>query len=965
MKLYRTIIEEEPFKGDHWQTDIYAGSSSSYSGSDASSDWNSNPENIESENPSKDVHQPTNPTLHPIQSLSVVESAEDRELRLNTYRETLKEMKKIEYWSNSAKLQPDRTIDELIAVREVLSALQGLGGNLIFCKSIVNSQEIHLIENPPRLTYQSQSTSISVYQSYIPLLSSLQRLRKMSQSFKDDRDIGRSRTQEAFIASLIGLLQRFDSLIVSIELRILNLPISQIQSTPEESQIGTVISLSRLYSDLDSLGWVELVSSIASCVSEIEISDSNQPRHPGLQSQQLLNSLYDTASYFDAHSNYPITVEESKRVFLDTLEPIWQWVGSWILHGRLPGQPLMNSIESTQYFKAYEIDQLLNSPERYVKNEDSNEFFIKQIELETPYNSDHWWDLNHQIQNHIPKVLIEFVNEILEGGKAKALSNILQSNQTTEIVLDLWPPLMNLLSDFETKENAVEPMRVEKGDLLKSCLFHPCIKSSPIKSSGSSTFRIGQKPPIRSMRRLDFKLELANKLGTQISQHNQLNHQYLHTKFISPSKIKSYITGLNEFFLHGCLSSEIFIKSIFNDFDHQLNSSINLNYVNFKSWYDNQVINQNLFKSLEGFDQTLFLKRCLPKVKMIKPLNKDELSDPIKSLNSIFIELSIPIPLNYILNEDYILKNYNSIFILLSQFSRSFKLLNQSILIKPNDLLFDFSNGKSFKDQIESKEFYKLKHRLIWFLNLWMDYYSNLIIVKFKKKLIEIFDLDELIELNQKVKVMRDCMKRFMRFMFISDECKSIHRIILQLLNLCNRCKEVWKSFNLQANSHIFLNKIDERNTNLERKLRKENRRKKRIELEQYSLIDEEIDSIKTREEEEREEVLSDDQSSIPFSLNLTSFVLKNSQEEEEEEESVLDKFKRMNLEFERLICLLKREIGSLSKRSSRKENLKEEIHVENEEGSKGLNLEEGIEEEEDGLECLMLLECKLNEWIP
>ncbi|KAH9819087.1 hypothetical protein DFH28DRAFT_957611 [Melampsora americana] len=255
---------------------------------------------------------------------------------------------------------------------------------------------------------------------------------------------------------------------------------------------------------------------------------------------------------------------------------------------------------------------------------------------------------------------------------------------------------------------------------------------------------------------------------------------------------------------------------------------------------------------------------------MIKPLNKDELSDPIKSLNSIFIEM-----------------------------------------------------------------------------------------------IIEIFDLDELIELNQKLKVVRDCMKRFMRFMFISDECKSIHQIILQLLNLCNRCKEVWKLFNLQANSHIFLNKKDERNRNLERKLRKENHRKKQIKLEQYSLIDEEIDSIKTREEEEREEVLSDDQSSIPFSLNLTSFVLQDSQDEEEEEGSVLDMFQKMNLEFERLICLLKREIGSLTKRSSRKENLKEEINVENEEGSKGLNLEEGIEDEEDGLECVMLLECKLNEWIP
>ncbi|EGG09729.1 uncharacterized protein MELLADRAFT_71121 [Melampsora larici-populina 98AG31] len=108
------------------------------------------------------------------------------------------------------------------------------------------------------------------------------------------------------------------------------------------------------------------------------------------------------------------------------------------------------------------------------------------------------------------------------------------------------------------------------------------------------------------------------------------------------------------------------------------------------------------------------------------------------------------------------------------------------------------------------------------------------------------------------------------------------------------------------------------------------------------------------------------------------SFVSNRSEEYEvEEEESFVSQFCRMNEEFEKLVWGLKRGIGSLlMNRKSKRERFGKQQEDDDEEDGLGFDNgngkgreddddDEGFVEEQDGLDCLMYLECRLDEWIP
>lgn len=137
----------------------------------------------------------------------------------------------------------------------------------------------------------------------------------------------------------------------------------------------------------------------------------------------------------------------------------------------------------------------------------------------------------------------------------------------------------------------------------------------------------------------------------------------------------------------------------------------------------------------------------------------------------------------------------------------------------------------------------------------------------------------------------------------------------------------------------------------------------KRLEKEQYTLMEQ----IKGRDEEEGEE--NDDDDHQRRTRFLESSLMVSSQESFEEQ------FDRMNFEFENLLGSFRRALGSLGRKPNHQthsrsgqgvEREEEEADEEEEEEEEGIRLQMGeivIHEQED-LECLMLLECRLDEWI-
>ncbi|KAG0144932.1 hypothetical protein CROQUDRAFT_659374 [Cronartium quercuum f. sp. fusiforme G11] len=989
VRLYRSIIFDEPFEGDHWQTDIYAGSSSSYSGSVVSSDWNSTTADaVINQHPILPENLPiefTSPLVELPQDSDIIQD-QDNAQRLDTYKMALNGLEKLAYWSKTETLKPDRKISELIAVREVLSALQALGGDYIFCKSSTEPQTIQLHDDIPTISKHSEITSRSIFKSYIPLLSSLEKLRSLSQT--NSQGVQQiTRTQEAFTSSLCRLLQRFDIFLTSIELKILNLPITRIHSTFEDSNSGTVISLVRIYNDLESLGWIELLSALASINLGSDTQANQYSEHAAANTRDLLNSVYRIALFFDAHSNCAIAVEESRRVFLDTFEPVWNWIGNWMLHGRLPGGRNSQPIQTENSTEEESISTLPDMS--YFEDRDSKEFFIQQTELGTSWKSGDWWQRGHvlrtefssttcQAQDVVPEFLEEFVLEILEGGKARALINILQCDQSEDIVKETWPHLNDILDgDSVAHQETSSPAlhHDQPGRLLRSYLLSQSVPDAH-SLPHPLPFPRSENSPSITKQPMDFKSNLSSKLESYILGSNQVNHEHLHQRFMSPSQLNSYLIGLNDFFLHGCLCTSFFVKAVLNDIDENSVSSIKPSYFNSKRWWDSQVINQNLSKALELSPHSSF-KLCLPKVTVNREQRYE--TDPIKCLNGIQIDLIIPAPLNYILNEKIILKNYNQIFIILSQLSYSSKILNNLLLIKPN-YQFSSINGQTFEQQIESRSFYKLKNRLNWFINLLMDYYMNLIINQWKHKII--LQIQNLINLSEKVEKVKHWMKRLISLMFLSEETVPLHRIIIQIFKLCNTCSEVWTAFNRQSNSLAFMNGLDETNIDTERRRRREVRWRKRLEKDQYTLIDDEVGGIELVNpiEEGYEggavEDLSiaevDSPNTTRFS-HVPSFIIKTT-----EDESFGEQFIRMNLEFEKLLGALQRGIGLLGRRSNKYYKTKINLNRfdEDEDGEFGkdkINEDEGkvhdltgenFVHEQDDLDSLMLFECRLDEWL-
>lgn len=117
-------MDSEPFVGDHWQTDIYAGSSSSASDSSPSTD--SDRGSTDGRDHAYLAPRPSNSTIHKTASnvpLSPDDARSPKDQTLAPGLCELEQLMKNAYWLKSDFEKGYNRLPELIAVREVLAAL--------------------------------------------------------------------------------------------------------------------------------------------------------------------------------------------------------------------------------------------------------------------------------------------------------------------------------------------------------------------------------------------------------------------------------------------------------------------------------------------------------------------------------------------------------------------------------------------------------------------------------------------------------------------------------------------------------------------------------------------------------------------------------------------------------------------------------------------------------------------------
>ncbi|KAI9604089.1 hypothetical protein H4Q26_003701 [Puccinia striiformis f. sp. tritici PST-130] len=723
-KLYQAIMEEEPLVGDHWQTDIYAGSSSSLSDSTPSSDWNSDSEEVGG-------------------------------------------LRRDAYWLKTETEIANTQLPELIALREVIAALLNVGGGLIY-SSTGTQEEIKLSENVPTLLDKSRTTTLSLLSSFLPILSSLKKLRHLAQPIDDDNNRPqrrRTRTEEAFAAS-------------------------------------SVISLIRLYHRLDQNGWIELYTALSKTIPDSSI------HHP-ISSKLLLDNLYRIACHFDSHCKSIDAIHRIKTVFLRVVD-------------------------------------------RY-----GDEFFIGITPNVGP-RSENWWEDHYFLnESNIPEFLYDFVGDILEAGKATALSRILGIIDQQDLK---WPKLDALF----IPTSSPLPSTIQPINILKSHLRHLAFSSSsshhpqPIPSSISSSDR-----EEKSCFHLDLYAHINN----------------------SPLKLSTYLNELNQFYLLGSKTSIHFVKKVFNDLNEFKSARLNPEQVDHSSsWFEDQVLNSNLSKSFE-YSPSPIICSCLPKVKLSSP-SDIATEDQFEMLGLIRVNLSIPSPLNYIIDNLNILNSYNKCFNFLVQLTRSSQILDSMIWIKPvlsmnsSDSRKEKGGGRSstikeFESKPESKQFYKLKNRLNWFINLMIDYSFNLVVFNWKSKVVEALDVDHVGDLSQTIQHTRRWLSRLIGLLFLSDQKTK------------DRAKET------------------------------------KLENEQYTLIEEESKHIDLGQLAalHQSSIIDDEQEDIDLK-NLSSFTSPadtthiNLQESiNPQKEDCLNQLENMNTQFEKLVISLQRGIGKLCRK--------------------------------------------------
>ncbi|WAQ86916.1 hypothetical protein PtA15_7A645 [Puccinia triticina] len=940
-KLYHVIMASEPLVGDHWQTDIYAGSSSSLSDSTPSSDWNSDSDD--------GVPDPASePELHLSNNFKKNQLPKPEPVQQHPHPETspaldkLARLKRDAYWLKSEAELASSQLPELIALREVLAALLNLGGGLIYTVPSHPRHPITLSDHLPTLLNKSAASSVSLLSSFLPVLASLRTLRQLALPKDDPPPARKTRTEEAFASAVLGLLQQFDVFLTSIELQLLGLPGAHAASDPSDRQFESVVSLMRLYHRLDQNGWIELFAALANALPDP--STLHAADHPSSSTKALLDNLYRFACHFDAHCKSAAAVQQIKMIFLGTCGPVWTWVGDWIRHGRLPECPAFGEP---------------NRP----KTQPNGEFFIGLTSFTGSNTAENWWEDHYVLKEPaIPEFLHDFVASIFEAGKASALSRILDI-QSDDPEHSSWPQLEELVPQPQAAPPDSPSIRAA-GDpkltnVLRAHLRHLAFSSSPSPPNGGGG--AGSNVSFD----LDLYAHISRHLGPLVTQ----THSQLYIRFSSPLKLSTYLDALNQFFLLGSQTSVQFLKKTIEDAGESAKSSLLSAHslLNTTNWWEEQVMEANLSKAFEYAPSPL-ISSCLPKLKIAPSIRTEP--DPLKCLEAIQISLTVPSPLNYVLDNAHVIRTYNRCFVFLGQLARAAWTLDSLIWVKPMLPFGSAAAAKEFERRAEAKEFFRLKNRLAWFVNLISDYSLNLVILNWKSRVLEALDV-QIGDLSQTIRLTRRWLARLAGLLFLSEQCQPLNSVILQVLQLCARSHEVWTSFNRQATTAKLIEEINETYVDTERRRRRIERRKRRMKNEQYTLIEEESRHIQLDDAllADADDLAEDERLRRPASAGLLSpahspagaslawppALAAGSRQQEEP----LEQLQKMNEQFEKLLLALQRAIGKLCRRALRSSAPAPHPPISPEGSPVGV----GLEDSQD-LDTLSLLECRLDEWI-
>lgn len=512
-------------------------------------------------------------------------------------------------------------IDEHSAVREVLFALQGRSSILFGSTS---KGGVIPDDTAPALRHLSPSAQKSILSSFSDIITTSQRLRCFVETrcqATSSTTRSPSVTVEAFVDGLeheVLLLDRWCSQREEV--------ICQALSGSTSARRAPVVSLLSTEKALknDFRGVFEIMLGLTT----ITIVEEQSQHHPAYVAQHLLDSLHSTlhVQIEKAGESTP-AVQTLKRLFVTTVEPMWQMVGAWIYQG-----VNFNS-----------LDGRLEA-----------EFFVERSGIELGTGLDmglldpDFWAEGYKLRTSNGKERDELMPEffkpaaalILGAGKAGGLLRVLDPDYTgtrTE-----WPSFESVLSSLsaETQDSG-------EGDGLSDALL-----------SGST----------EDLARMvyDYLLPRCDAVGAQLTR-----------VLTADCDLGYHASAIQGLYLMGQSSMLDFMDIVFTKMDSSPRSWADFHFLNTAL---SDVTSSGSRNAVKCWIQPALVR--LSYRASMKELLKD-VRRPTKSIEGLAVEYAVPFPLCYLFHPAA-LEDYNDVFVLLLQLRRARYVLEMTLIRYPS-----------------------------------------------------------------------------------------------------------------------------------------------------------------------------------------------------------------------------------------------------------------------------------------
>ncbi|CAG8582620.1 11354_t:CDS:10 [Funneliformis mosseae] len=641
-------------------------------------------------------------------------------------------------------------LTELVAIREVLFMLSGRPSYLFHQQENGKFQ----IKSNITLTHLSEGGFKALLDFFCDYGNKLFKLRMIASKICSEPCTLYGQTAQAFSASILKMVWKFDKLLADFELEY---QVDRIKSRAQD----TYISLLHLRSEL--MNRLYEFTIIHNFVEKSSLNDipelchkentSKQSRNllitPSKIAYDILSGLYDEISTHQTVGNHSIFLMLGKHLD-NSFVPFIRMMNDWICKGAF--------------------------------HDPANEFFIVRTSI--IQNSSQYWKEMYKIREVssldnstssrllFPTFLEPFIGRVLFSGKAK---NLLMSLKLKEEEV-----MFRMTFQHHPEEFEFDTKSLQFFDLSQPAELGP-LNKSPGKDFMSALFPLWNKSKIQTVEYTEPRPRSQSYIGEDDQHLNidpMINFQpfterfrekfedYLHPRYmrigqqlygalVEQCHLWRHLRALaGIYFMQQGESMHLLTDVLFDRIDKK------------QMWYDSYVLNEVVLNTIKNF-------KWLDKSSVIVWVNDEAGKKPniktVRVFEKIAFEYRLPWPLDNIIRSNT-LTSYKRIIVFLLQVKRAKYLLERLSFSRNQD------NSKAMV------LFYGVRMKLIWFLNTIWDYAMRTILLSetenFYKKLEQVFDIDEMISLHGNyIRTVHDrCL--------LNENATPMHKSILDVLDL-------------------------------------------------------------------------------------------------------------------------------------------------------------------------------------